>query len=300
MKVVFLGGGQWGLFPLKMLLQKEHVTGIVASIKDPLIVREGLKNRIPICEIVDKHEPQFEAFLRACGPDLIVVAGFPFILPPKILDIPFRGIINLHGSLLPTYRGPQPLEWQIINGEKISGVTVHFIDEDIDSGDILMQAEVPILETDTLKTMALKLGNKGWRLLEDTLARFKKGPVQGIPQKHHLSSYYGKITEADRKIDWTSGRMAIFNLVRALPPYAPAFSDLENVRCYIYRLRSVTSKPSGVPGQMLCQPSVSHPMIISTLDGDVAVFEYTLSGRNGRKLSRETANDILSPGSFFS
>ena len=300
MKIVFLGGGQWGLFPLKRLLQKEQVTGIVAPGQDPLVVREGLKKQIPTCEITSKHEPKFEAFLKACRPDLIVVAGFSFILPKEILDIPLKGTINLHGSLLPAYRGPQPLEWQIINGEKNAGVTVHFIDEKIDSGDILMQAEIPILETDTLKTMALKLSRKGCKLLEDTLARFKRGPVQGIPQNHHLSSYYGKITTTDRKIDWTSGRMAIFNLVRGLSPNAPAFSDFENVRCHIFRVLPVTSKPSGAPGQIICRKSVSHPMIVSTSDGNVAVFEYTLSGCNGRKLFQEAANDILIPGRFFS
>lgn len=300
MKIVFLGGGQWGLFPLKRLLQKEQVTGIVASAQDTLIVSEGLKKQIPICKIADKHEPQFEAFLKTCRPDLIIVVGFPFILPKKILDIPPKGIINLHGSLLPAYRGPQPLEWQIINGEKNAGVTVHFIDEDIDSGDILIQAEMPILETDTLKTMALKLGRKGYRLLENTLARFKRGPVQGIPQQHHLSSYYQKITTIDRTIDWTSDRITIFNLVRALPPNTPAFSDLGNARCHIYRLIPVTSKPSGAPGQIQWRPSVSHPMIVSTSDGDVAVFEYALSGCNGRELSQKMANNILSPGNFFS
>ena len=90
MKIVFLGGGQWGLFPLKRLLQKEQVTGIVAPVQDPLVVREGLKNQIPTCEITGKHEPKFEAFLKACRPDLIVVAGFPFILPKESWIFPLK------------------------------------------------------------------------------------------------------------------------------------------------------------------------------------------------------------------
>ena len=279
MRVAFLGGDFWGLYFLRRLIEQQEVVGIVSSPGSLGIVQAGKKQGIPCFLIQDKKDQGYRMFVEACKPDLIVSAGFPLILKQDVLTIPPLGAINIHGSYLPFYRGPQPLEWQMINGEPFAGVTIHYMDEGIDTGNILAQDKLPILETDTLKTIMLKLSRKGGMLLENVLARFESGAVDGMRQNDSLASYYGVISEKDREIDWTNRTLEIYNLIRGLPPYAPAFSTIEGIRCFLLVAKPVQGTPSESAGQIVCEPAPQSPMTVSTSDGYVAIFKFSLLDR---------------------
>ena len=175
--------------------------------------------------------------------------GFPYILPIHILRMPDFGAIDIHGSYLPAYRGPQPVEWQIINGESRCGVTIHRMDRGIDTGEILAQDYVDsISETDTLRTVTMKLCRTGGRLLDELVPQIASGSVRGIKQEASSATYYGRLGEEDIAVDLRKSTQAIYNLIRALPPHFPAFSMIDGVRCYFLQARCINEAGFEAPG----------------------------------------------------
>ena len=192
MRIVFMGTPDFAVPSLEALLKSDdQVVGVVtqpdrpkgrgqAVIPSPIKVvcqREG----IPMLQPLKMKAPEFMEALRQWKPDVVAVTAFGRILPPAILALPPRGCINVHGSLLPKYRGAGPVQWAVINGERETGITTMMMDEGMDTGNMLLQERVVIRPDDTAGTLALRLGEVGGRLLVDTLRQLKAGTLHWRP-----------------------------------------------------------------------------------------------------------------------
>jgi len=168
------------------------------------------------------RQPEPVAALSALAPDVIVVAAYGLILPQAVLDIPPHGCLNVHGSLLPKYRGAAPIPAAILAGDDETGVTIMLMDAGMDTGPILSQATCPIEPQDTTGTLTAKLAELGAALLAETLPRWLAGEIEPQPQAHELASYAPMIRKADGRIDWTLPAAQIARQVRAYQPWPGA------------------------------------------------------------------------------
>ena len=244
----------------------------LASSKDiPVYAPENINHRVWVQKIKDIR------------PDFIFSFYYRDLVGREILAIPPKGCLNLHGSLLPKYRGRVPLNWAIINGEKETGVTLHYMVEKADAGDIVGQKAFPIDDCDTSKTLHLKARSVTAKLLDEILPRLKAGKAPRIPQDDSKATKFGGRKPADGEIDWSRSSREIRNLVRGVTrPYPGAFSFMGDRKCIIW---SVSEEKSAgkVPGTVIS----SSPLVVSCGKGAVRI------------LSAQTANGIVMNGEQF-
>ncbi len=232
MRIVFMGTPQDAVPFLELLLQKEEVVGIVTR-QDKPCGRGYVKKFPPVKECVIKHNlsvfqpakiktDEFLKEMKKLQPDLIVVVAYGKILPEQILDLPPRGCINIHFSLLPQYRGSSPVQWAIIKGEKITGITSMFMDKGMDTGEIILKKEVVIEKNDNVLSLKEKLIKEGCILLEKTINLIKQGKVKSIPQSGQ-PSYASLLKKKDGEIRWGKSADEINNLVRGMVPWPGAY-----------------------------------------------------------------------------
>ncbi len=203
---------------------------VISPVKE-LALQHGL---IPLQPDKAKEEA-FQKALRDLQPDLIIVVAYGQILPKSVLNIPKYGVVNVHASLLPKYRGAAPIAWAILKGEKVTGITTMVLDEGMDTGDTLLQSEVPIGEEDTCQTLHDRLAPLGARLLMETLDKMKKGHIQPIPQDPSKATYAPPLRKEDGHIDWKKEAEEIDRQVRALNPWPGTFTRLDDRLLRIYR-----------------------------------------------------------------
>jgi methionyl-tRNA formyltransferase len=216
----------------------------------------------PVKEIALQHEmtplqpgkvkeEAFQESLKTLQPEVIVVAAYGQILPKSILKIPQYGAVNVHASLLPRYRGAAPIVWAILKGEKLTGVTTMLMDEGMDTGNILLQREIPIEEDDTGETLQQRLALLGAQLLMETLERMKAGDIHPIPQDHSKATYAPPLKKEDGRIDWRKEAKEIDLQVRAFDPWPGAFTELNGQLLKIYRGEVRKGKPTGKAGAVV-------------------------------------------------
>ncbi len=207
--------------------------------------REGL----PLLQPLKMKDPLFLDSLQAWKPDLIAVAAFGRILPSVILDLPPKGCVNVHGSLLPKYRGAGPIQWAIIKGETETGVTTMLMDEGMDTGAILLQERLAIRPDDTAGTLSRRLAELGGRLLVETIRRLKAGTVVPQAQDHARATLAPLLKKEDGAIDWSMSATAIVNRVRGLSPWPGAYAFLGPERWMIWQAAPhPQDQPAEVPG----------------------------------------------------
>jgi methionyl-tRNA formyltransferase len=186
----------------------------------------ALKLGLPVLQPERARDEQFIAELRALQPDLIVVVAYGQILPPAILDLPRRGCLNIHTSLLPKYRGAAPIQWAIANGDTETGVTLMRIDAGLDTGDIVAQRRTPIRPEDDSATLHDRLAQLGAELLAQTIPDYVAGKIQPKAQPAEGASYAAKIKKEDGRIDWNQPGRTIWNRLRAFTPWPGGFTFL--------------------------------------------------------------------------
>ncbi len=196
-------------------------------------------------------EEAFQEKLRALQPELIVVVAYGQILPKSILKIPQHGAVNIHASLLPQYRGAAPIVWAILKGEKVTGVTTMFMDEGMDTGDILLQREIPIEDDDTAETLQQRLALVGSQLFMETLEKMKAGNIHSMPQDHSRATYAPPLKKEDGHIDWRKDAKEIDLQVRAFDPWPGAFTELDGRLLKVYRGEVRKGKPAGKTGTVV-------------------------------------------------
>ncbi|MBE6603889.1 MAG: methionyl-tRNA formyltransferase [Ruminococcaceae bacterium] len=235
MRVLFMGTPDFALFTLKALVTAgEEIVGVVTQpdkprgrgyeLQPPPVKVYATEQGIPVYQPATLKNGAFDAELAALAPDVIVVVAYGKILPPSVLNYPRYGCVNVHGSLLPRYRGAAPMQRAIMEGNAETGVTTMLMNEGLDTGDMLLTARVPIRENDNFEDIHDKLGEAGAVLLIETLQALEAGTVTPKAQAHECATYAAKIEKADCLIDFTKNAHTVHNTIRGLSPIPLAFT----------------------------------------------------------------------------
>jgi methionyl-tRNA formyltransferase len=220
---------------------------VIASPVKEVALQKGLA----ILQPQKVKEVSFQEKLKGFGADLFVVAAYGQILPKTLLSLPKYGAMNVHASLLPKYRGSAPIAWAILNGEKKTGITTMLMDEGMDTGDILLQAEIPIQEDETTETLRDRLASLGAQVLAETLEKMKKGEIRPTPQDHCKATYAPMLKKEDGHIHWTKGAEEIDRQVRAFHPWPGAYTEWQGQILKIFKGEVRKGKATGTAGTVL-------------------------------------------------
>ena len=223
----------------------------------------------------------FHDVIAGVKPDLLVVVAFGRILPGHLLELPPLRAINVHASLLPRYRGPAPIQWAIINGEKETGVTTMLMDEGLDTGDILLQQPIPISPEDTSLTLHDKLAREGACLLLETLEKLATGKLVPTAQDPSYASYVPMLKKKDGHINWKRSAKDISNFIRGINPWPGAFTFCSDTRLKIYRSKALEKETHEAPGTVLM--SFPDEILVATGKGTLLIEE--LQGASGKCLA---------------
>uniref|UniRef100_UPI0040475F4A methionyl-tRNA formyltransferase n=1 Tax=Algoriphagus sp. TaxID=1872435 RepID=UPI0040475F4A len=205
---------------------------------------------IPVLQPTNLKDPGFQQELKELAADLQIVVAFR-MLPEAVWNMPPLGTFNLHASLLPNFRGAAPINWALIQGEKVTGVTTFFLQHEIDTGNILFQEKVTILPEDNLGSLYEKLMNLGANLVVQTVVAIANKDIHPLPQDEALAIHSApKIFKETGKIDWITSATSIHNLIRGLSPYPGAWTELQGKSCKIFASTHLEGKLSGkAPGE---------------------------------------------------
>ena len=230
-----------------------------------------------------KNNIEFINEIKNLNPDIICVVAYGKILPKEILDIPKYGCVNLHGSILPKYRGAAPIQWAILNGDTTTGVTTIYMDEGMDSGDIILKETVEIKEDETTGELWERLSKVGAKLLVETISKIE----DGIAPRQKQSQYYSlapMLNKEMSKIDWnTMTKIEIKNLVRGLNPIMGAYTIYKGKKIKIWKIEiSNENYDNELPGTIL-KSNDKTGLTIKTIDGAINVLE--IQGENAKKMS---------------
>ncbi len=252
MRVIFLGTPEFAVPSLRALLDSSYEISAVFTQPDrpagrgqkeqpPPVKTCALNAGIPVFQPEKIRDPENRPLLEDCRPDFIVVVAYGQILPAWILQIPRFGCVNVHGSLLPAYRGAAPVAWAILNGETVTGITTMLMDEHMDTGPMLLKKEVAIDSFMTAGELAARLADIGAELLLPTLEGLQNGTLHPVPQDGSQASLAPRITKEMALIRWDRPATAIHNQVRGLNPWPLAFAEFQGQRIQILR----SSPPDG-------------------------------------------------------
>ena len=248
MKILFMGTPDFSVSTLKFLVEKKlNVIGVITQPDKP----KGRGNKVlmtPVKEAaiaygIEVYQPkkikdkEFVEIIKDMNPDLIIVVAFGQLLSKEILDIPKFGCINIHASLLPKYRGAAPINWAIINGEKVTGVTTMFMDEGLDTGDMILKKEIEIKQEDTAGTLFQKLAVLGTQVLDDTLELIKENKLVREKQNDELSSYAPIMDKTLGNINWDKSAREISNLIKGTNPWPSSYTQYKNLKMKIWESR---------------------------------------------------------------
>ncbi len=237
MRIVFMGTPEFAVPSLKglaaegyeiaaVVTQPDRPKGRKKTLTPPPVKEAALEMGLPVLQPERMRSPEAAAAVAELKPDLIVTAAYGQILPKAVLETPRFGCVNVHGSLLPKYRGGAPIQRSIINGERSTGVTIMYMAEGLDTGDMISSVELPITDEDTAGTMFAKLSEAGAKLLLETLPSIIDGTAKAVPQHEAEATYAPNLTREDERIDWSKSARELFNQVRGLSPMAGAFTYL--------------------------------------------------------------------------
>tara|TARA_B100000678_G_scaffold268088_1_gene254116 strand:+ start:628 stop:1569 length:942 start_codon:yes stop_codon:yes gene_type:complete len=306
MRIVFMGTPDFAVASLEVLHSSEiEVAAVITAADKPAgrgrkmmmssVKSYALQHNIPVLQPANLKDPGFIEELAAIEADLFVVVAFR-MLPKIVWEMPRLGTINLHASLLPDYRGAAPINWAVINGEKKSGITTFFINEKIDTGDMLLQKEVNIAKTDTAGDLHDKLMSAGAKLLLETVRGLDKGSLRARPQPLNVNAKAApKLDKENTRLDFSKPAEEVYNLVRGLSPYPASHSTLHNnnelLNCKILRCESSDNVHGNTPGSI--QTDNRSYLSVQCGEGSVNVLELQLEGKK-----RMLIKDLLNGFSF--
>lgn len=292
LNIVFMGTPDFAVRSLQALIaggyriagvftQPDRPKGRKKILTPPPVKVEAEKHGIPVFQPEKLRKPEAVETLLSLNPDLIVTAAYGQILPKAVLRAPKYGCINVHASLLPKYRGGAPVHHAVMNGETVTGVTIMFMDEGMDTGDMISKVEVPILERDTAGTMFEKLAEAGASLLVETIPRLIRGEVQAEPQDHGQATYARNLTREDEKIDWNRTSREIYNHIRGLNPWPVAYTIWEGQVLKVWEAEPPAGEPYGgsqaAPGTVL--ELDGKGILVRTRDGAIRLVTVQPAGK---------------------
>jgi len=309
MRIVFFGTPAFAVPSLERLLNSPHpIVGVVTQpdrprgrgqrVSESPVKALALTRGLPLAQPDRLRDPAFLATLKAWLPDLGVVVAYGREIPEEVLALPAHGLINVHASLLPKYRGAAPIQWAIASGEKVTGVTTMRIDAGLDTGDILLQREMPIGEDDTSLTVAPPLAELGAELLVETLHGLEAGTVKPTPQDHSRHTLAPILKKEDGMVDFTRRAQVIYNRFRGFQPWPGAFTGFRGKQITLHSM-----KPGNTPGGAVMAGEIviaGEKLLVACGEGSsLEVLELQLEGKK-RMAARDFINGYRpKPGERF-
>lgn len=286
MKIVFMGTPDFAVPALQRLIDDGHEILAVYSQPDkpqgrhftltpPPVKVLAQQNDIAVYQPETLKNADVQAQLAALAPELIVVAAYGKLLPQAVLDIPPKGCINVHGSLLPKYRGAAPIQWAVINGEPVTGVTIMRMAQGLDTGDMLLQKETPIGENETAGALFERIAILGAEALSQAIAQLDA--LTPVPQDGALACWSPPLTKADGEIDWAQDAKAVCARIRGVTPWPGACTLFNGKRLKIHRAALIGNggiKTSAAPGALLDDKR----LIVACGSGAIELLEVQLEG----------------------
>ncbi len=296
-RVIFMGTPAFAVPALERLIADERfeVVAVVTQPdrpagrgrREPLpspVKQVALAHQIPVLQPRRlRNNPEAIAALQALQPDVIVVVAYGLILPKAVLEIPPYGCINVHASLLPKYRGADPIAPAILHGDSETGVTIMLMDEEMDHGPILAQRSIPIRPEDTRQSLAERLAEAGAELLLQTLPRWIAGEIEPQPQDHAAATYVRLLKKEDGEIDWHQPADYIARMIRAYDPWPGAYTYFKGRLLKILRARATDQQPTiGQPGEVI---DTEDGLGVITGDGVLLLEKVQLAGKKAMDAS---------------
>lgn len=288
MKVVFMGTPDFAVGTLEAIMEAGHEVVLVVTQPDKPKGRSGALQFPPVKECAVAHgievfqptkirlEENVE-FLRKYEADIFVVAAFGQILPKSILDMPKYGCINVHASLLPKYRGAAPIQWAVINGDPVTGVTIQQMDIGVDTGDIIVAQELAISEDETGGGLFDKLAVVGAEACLEAMEQIANGTATRTPQNHEEATHVSMISKEFGIIDWNKSAVEIERLIRGLNPWPSAYTKLDGKTFKIWKASVKAENTDAKPG-CVCKVAKSS-LEVQTGDGVLSLEEVQLEGK---------------------
>ncbi len=288
MKIVFMGTPNIAVGCLQKIIDEKHeILGVVTQPDKPVgrgkkmgmppVKELALKYDIPVYQPIKARDEEFVQVLRELNPDLIVVVAFGQILPKSILDIPKLGCVNVHVSLLPKYRGAAPINWVIINGEEKTGVTTMYMDEGLDTGDMILTSEFALNDEITAGELHDIMKEEGALVLKETIDLIAKGEAPRIPQNHEEFTYAPMMNKILGQIDFSKSAKEIHNLVRGVNPWPSAYTTYKGQTMKVWKTKVLNETSDKHPGTIL---KVDKEGIrVSTKDNVLLIKEIQMPGK---------------------
>lgn len=308
LKVVFFGTPQFAVPTLDALLDSSHrVVGVVTQPDRPRgrgqketdapVKARAKAAGLPLLQPATLKDPAVVEGLAALGADIGVVAAYGKILTEAVLAVPRLGMVNVHASLLPKYRGAAPVHRAVMAGETHTGVTIMRVVKALDAGAMLAVVDQPIGPDDTSDRVELALAQSGARLLVDTLDRLAAGPIEEVPQDDARATYAHRLSKDDGIVDWTRSAVSIHNQVRGLYPWPHAFSFVDGKRLILLRSSVLAETATAPPGTIV----IAHgdDLRVATGDGILCLTEVQAEGRRPGRTREFLAGHRLTAGARF-
>ena len=288
MRVVFMGTPDFSVGTLRELAKAGHEIAGVISQPDkpkgrgknlqPTPVKEAaMKLGLPVYQPKKVRDPEFIQVMKELNPDVIVVVAFGQIIPKEILYMPKYGCINVHASLLPAYRGAAPIQWAVINGDKVSGVTTMQMNEGLDTGDMIMKTEVPLAEDETGGSLHDKLAKAGAKLCVETLKALEDKTATWETQGESPTAYAKMLDKKLGDIDWSKSAKAIECLIRGLNPWPSAYTDWNGKVMKIWEAKVLDENTDATPGTIV--KVEKDGFSVQTGDGLLKVLVLQIPGK---------------------
>jgi methionyl-tRNA formyltransferase len=285
-KIVFMGTPEFAVPSLEILLKNGYNIPAVVTVPDKpqgrglkleqsYIKNYAIQNNLRVLQPEKMKDENFINVLSEISPDIIVVVAFR-ILPKEVYSLARLGAFNLHASLLPAFRGAAPINWAIINGEKETGVTTFFLEDKVDTGNIIIREKISIEPDDTAGEVHDKLMGLGSYVVLETVKRIIKGNIITLKQDNDLASPAPKIFKEDCKIDWTKNASTIHNFIRGLSPYPCAFTKYNGKFIKIYKSSHTDRICSLPPGNILVE---NENLFVTTSNGLIKILEIQMEGK---------------------
>jgi methionyl-tRNA formyltransferase len=269
------------------LCQPDRPSGRGLALTAPPVKRAALDAGVKVLQPEKiRNNPELQAQLETIRPDAIIVVAYGRLIPRWMLDLPRYGNLNLHGSLLPKYRGAAPIQWAVANGEKVTGVTTMRLDEGMDTGDMLLRRELPVGRDDTAENLFPRLAELGAPLMVETLAGLEAGTITPLKQDNSVATYAPLLTREDGRVDPARTAQAIYDRWRGFQPWPGAWTTVRGKKLTLHRLVLASSMSGGEPGVF----RVMGDRLFFTA-GDGGVLEVTEAQIEGKR--RMSAADLL-------
>ena len=257
--------------------QPDKPKGRSMAMQFPPVKETALAHNIPVYQPTRVREPECIEYLRQYNPDIIIVVAFGQILPKEILEMPRYGCVNVHASLLPQYRGAAPIQWAVINGEAVTGVTTMRMDEGLDTGDMILKTELALDAKETGGSLFDKLAVEGAKLCVETVAAIEAGTATYTPQDHEAATLTKIIKKQLGNIDWNKSAKEIECLIRGLNPWPSAYTKLAGKTLKIWDADVIDTDTEQAPGTIT--EVGKNTLYVQTGKGQLSLREVQLEGK---------------------